>query len=148
MVISHNQQHILSQQNGSRLVWEGYGGGGEAISWKAAFWSMFKGHVGISHFLQRLKMQRNRNMVSFQRFFCRLLKLESMSPSEVPLLQYIIFLCAALKRILKQRKAMLEAGEADWAMGEAFAFGSLLQDKVHVRVSGECIVIKYTDHTL
>jgi 2-oxoglutarate dehydrogenase E1 component len=32
---------------------------------------------------------------------------------------------------------MLEAGEADWAMGEAFAFGSLLEEKIHVRVSGE-----------
>ena len=31
---------------------------------------------------------------------------------------------------------MLGEGEADWAMGEAFAFGSLLQDKVHVRLSG------------
>ena len=32
---------------------------------------------------------------------------------------------------------MLEAGEADWAMGEAFAFGSLLMDNTHVRLSGQ-----------
>lgn len=42
-----------------------------------------------------------------------------------------------LKRILKGRRTMLDAGEADWAMGEAFAFGSLLQENIHVRVSGQ-----------
>ncbi len=44
---------------------------------------------------------------------------------------------AALKRILNGRQSMLEDGQADWAMGEAFAFGSLLQDKIHVRLSGQ-----------
>lgn len=32
------------------------------------------------------------------------------------------------KRILKGRQEMLETREADWAMGEAFAFGSLLME--------------------
>ena len=32
---------------------------------------------------------------------------------------------------------MLANREADWAMGEAFAFGSLLMDGTHVRLSGE-----------
>ena len=50
---------------------------------------------------------------------------------------YVYTYITALKRILKGRKGMLEAGEADWAMGEAFAFGSLLQDKIHVRLSGQ-----------
>ena len=32
---------------------------------------------------------------------------------------------------------MLKIGEADWAMGEAFAFGSLLKENFHVRLSGQ-----------
>ena len=47
--------------------------------------------------------------------------------------------CLALKRTLKTRTAMLELGVADWAMGEAFAFGSLLQDGKIVRLSGKGI---------
>ena len=37
-------------------------------------------------------------------------------------------LCAGQKRILKARREMLNNREADWAMGEAFAFGSLLME--------------------
>ena len=36
---------------------------------------------------------------------------------------------------------MLAEGQADWAMGEAFAFGSLLQDGYHVRLSGEPLLL-------
>ena len=43
----------------------------------------------------------------------------------------------ALKRILKGRQAMLQEGRVDWALGEAFAFGSLLEDGIHVRLSGQ-----------
>ena len=32
---------------------------------------------------------------------------------------------------------MLNEGIADWAMGEAFAFGSLLKEGIHVRLSGQ-----------
>ena len=32
---------------------------------------------------------------------------------------------------------MLKEGKADWAMGEAFALGSLLKDGIHVRLSGQ-----------
>lgn len=42
-----------------------------------------------------------------------------------------------LKRVLKTRGEMLKAREADWAMGEAFAFGSLLMEGNHVRLSGQ-----------
>ena len=35
------------------------------------------------------------------------------------------------------RREMLANREADWAMGEAFAFGSLLMDGIHVRLSGK-----------
>ena len=42
-----------------------------------------------------------------------------------------------LKRILKARKEMVAKREADWALGEAFTFGSLLKDGVHVRLSGQ-----------
>jgi len=42
-----------------------------------------------------------------------------------------------IKRILKGRTTLLEAGEADWALGESLAFGSLLKEGVHVRLSGQ-----------
>ena len=42
-----------------------------------------------------------------------------------------------LKRTLRLRKEMAEKREADWAMGEAFAFGSLLMEGTHVRLSGQ-----------
>ena len=42
-----------------------------------------------------------------------------------------------IKRMLSQRADMLSKEVADWAMGEAFAFGSLLLENYHVRVSGQ-----------
>ena len=32
---------------------------------------------------------------------------------------------------------MVDARQMDWAMAEAFAFGSLLKDGIHVRLSGQ-----------
>ena len=32
---------------------------------------------------------------------------------------------------------MMDNNEADWAMGEAFAFGSMLKEGIHVRLSGQ-----------
>ncbi|KAI8435368.1 hypothetical protein MSG28_003687 [Choristoneura fumiferana] len=40
-------------------------------------------------------------------------------------------------RILQNREKMVKEGIADWAMGEALAYGSLLRDKIHVRLTGE-----------
>ncbi|XP_077285612.1 oxoglutarate dehydrogenase Nc73EF isoform X2 [Arctopsyche grandis] len=40
-------------------------------------------------------------------------------------------------RILKARMDMVETRTADWALGEAMAFGSLLKEGVHVRLSGQ-----------
>jgi len=42
-----------------------------------------------------------------------------------------------IKRILKARTEMVENNECDWALGEAIAFGSLLKDGYHVRLSGQ-----------
>jgi len=42
-----------------------------------------------------------------------------------------------LKRMLKSRAELLSKRQVDWAMGEALAFGSLLKDGVHVRLSGQ-----------
>jgi 2-oxoglutarate dehydrogenase E1 component len=42
-----------------------------------------------------------------------------------------------LKRILKARQEMVKNRTCDWAMGEAMAFGSLLEEGVHVRLSGQ-----------
>jgi 2-oxoglutarate dehydrogenase E1 component len=42
-----------------------------------------------------------------------------------------------LKRTLKGRAQLSQKRMADWAMGEALAFGSLLKDSIHVRLSGQ-----------
>ncbi|CAG5119058.1 unnamed protein product, partial [Candidula unifasciata] len=42
-----------------------------------------------------------------------------------------------LKRVLKARAEMVENRQADWALGEALAFGSLLKEGIHVRLSGQ-----------
>ncbi|VDN02539.1 unnamed protein product [Thelazia callipaeda] len=42
-----------------------------------------------------------------------------------------------LERILKGRRQMLKENSFDWAMGEAVAFGSLLLEGIHVRLSGQ-----------
>lgn len=39
--------------------------------------------------------------------------------------------------MLKARHEMLEHGMVDWAVGEAMAYGSLLMENVHVRLSGQ-----------
>ncbi|CAH8567365.1 unnamed protein product [Schistosoma turkestanicum] len=42
-----------------------------------------------------------------------------------------------LKRTLKERKDLLEQKTANWALGELFAYGSLLREGFHVRLSGQ-----------
>ncbi|KAJ2952486.1 hypothetical protein O0L34_g6803 [Tuta absoluta] len=42
-----------------------------------------------------------------------------------------------INRILANREKMVKAGKADWAMGEALAYGALLRDKIHIRFTGE-----------
>jgi len=42
-----------------------------------------------------------------------------------------------LERTLKGRRQMLEENSLDWACGEALAFGSLLKEGIHVRLSGQ-----------
>ncbi|XP_049794378.1 2-oxoglutarate dehydrogenase complex component E1-like isoform X2 [Schistocerca nitens] len=42
-----------------------------------------------------------------------------------------------LERILKARMEMVESRTVDWALGEAMAFGSLLKEGIHVRLSGQ-----------
>ncbi|XP_012274883.1 2-oxoglutarate dehydrogenase, mitochondrial isoform X5 [Orussus abietinus] len=42
-----------------------------------------------------------------------------------------------IERILKARMEMIEARTVDWALGEAMAFGSLLKEGIHVRLSGQ-----------
>lgn len=46
-------------------------------------------------------------------------------------------LILGIERILKARMQMVENRTVDWALGEAMAFGSLLKDGVHVRLSGQ-----------
>ncbi|KAL0266421.1 UNVERIFIED_CONTAM: hypothetical protein PYX00_008957 [Menopon gallinae] len=42
-----------------------------------------------------------------------------------------------LERILKARMEMVDSRTVDWALGEAMAFGSLLKEGIHVRLSGQ-----------
>jgi len=42
-----------------------------------------------------------------------------------------------IERILKARMQMVESRTVDWALGEAMAFGSLLKEGIHVRLSGQ-----------
>lgn len=42
-----------------------------------------------------------------------------------------------MKRVLKSRAEMVAARQVDWALGEALAFGSLLKEGIHVRLSGQ-----------
>ncbi|XP_037934152.1 2-oxoglutarate dehydrogenase-like, mitochondrial isoform X2 [Teleopsis dalmanni] len=42
-----------------------------------------------------------------------------------------------LLRILAARKAMVDEKQVDWALGEAMAFGTLLKEGIHVRLSGQ-----------
>ena len=43
----------------------------------------------------------------------------------------------AMTRILKTRLEMVNNRTVDWALGEAMAFGSLMKEGVHVRLSGQ-----------
>merc|ERR1719367_1228168 len=43
----------------------------------------------------------------------------------------------AMERILKAREDMLNSRTCDWAMAESFAYGSLLKEGIHVRLSGQ-----------
>lgn len=42
-----------------------------------------------------------------------------------------------IEHILKDRMQMVEERTVDWALGEAIAFGSLLKEGIHVRLSGQ-----------
>ncbi|XP_043472209.1 2-oxoglutarate dehydrogenase-like, mitochondrial isoform X3 [Leptopilina heterotoma] len=42
-----------------------------------------------------------------------------------------------IERILRGRLEMVESRTVDWALGEAMAFGSLLKEGIHVRLSGQ-----------
>lgn len=45
-----------------------------------------------------------------------------------------------VNKLLEERKKRFEENNLDWAMAELFAYGSLLQEKIHVRMSGQdCI---------
>lgn len=48
---------------------------------------------------------------------------------------YLFF--PGLTRILKARANMVSQRVCDWALGEYMAFGSLLHDGIHVRLSGQ-----------
>ena len=42
-----------------------------------------------------------------------------------------------MTRILKARMDMVQNRTVDWALGEAMAFGSLMKEGIHVRLSGQ-----------
>jgi 2-oxoglutarate dehydrogenase E1 component len=55
--------------------------------------------------------------------------------SEIPQTDFTVH--RGLKRILEQRHKLVANRTADWAIGEALAFGSLLIEGTHVRLSGQ-----------
>ncbi|XP_038638587.1 2-oxoglutarate dehydrogenase-like, mitochondrial isoform X3 [Scyliorhinus canicula] len=55
--------------------------------------------------------------------------------SSVPIEDFTIH--RGLSRILKGRAAMIKDQMVDWALAEYMAFGSLLKDGIHVRLSGQ-----------
>ena len=44
---------------------------------------------------------------------------------------------SGIKRTLRKRMEMVESREIDWALGEGLAFGTLLKEGIHVRLSGQ-----------
>lgn len=46
-------------------------------------------------------------------------------------------LLSGLSRVLKSRGEMIRNRTVDWALGEYMAFGSLLKEGIHVRLSGQ-----------
>lgn len=42
-----------------------------------------------------------------------------------------------VSRILRSRADLVRKRQVDWALGEYMAFGSLLKDGIHVRLSGQ-----------
>uniref|UniRef100_A0AAQ4Q945 2-oxoglutarate dehydrogenase complex component E1 n=1 Tax=Gasterosteus aculeatus aculeatus TaxID=481459 RepID=A0AAQ4Q945_GASAC len=55
--------------------------------------------------------------------------------SSVPVEDFTIH--GGLSRILKSRAEMVQKRTVDWALGEYMAFGSLLQEGIHIRLSGQ-----------
>lgn len=45
--------------------------------------------------------------------------------------------CAGLSRILKTRGELVKNRTVDWALAEYMAFGSLLKEGIHIRLSGQ-----------
>ena len=52
-------------------------------------------------------------------------------------LLHIYLHSVGIERILKARMQMVENRQVDWPLAEAMAFGSLLKEDIHVRLSGE-----------
>lgn len=42
-----------------------------------------------------------------------------------------------MSRILRSRADLVKNRQMDWALGEYMAFGSLLKEGIHVRLSGQ-----------
>lgn len=47
------------------------------------------------------------------------------------------YISPGLSRILKTRKELVTNRTVDWALAEYMAFGSLLKEGIHVRLSGQ-----------
>lgn len=48
-----------------------------------------------------------------------------------------VFVVSGLSRILKGRAEMVRNRMVDWALAEYMAFGSLLKEGTHIRLSGQ-----------
>uniref|UniRef100_A0A671PJQ6 oxoglutarate dehydrogenase (succinyl-transferring) n=1 Tax=Sinocyclocheilus anshuiensis TaxID=1608454 RepID=A0A671PJQ6_9TELE len=66
--------------------------------------------------------------------------------SSIPLKDFAIH--SGLSRILRGRADMVAKHTVDWALAEYMAFGSLLKDSIHVRLSGQDSPSPCLDHVL
>lgn len=59
----------------------------------------------------------------------------AMSSPPPELLKFVLH--KGLERILKGRMELIESRQVDWALAEGMAFGSLMKEGIHVRLSGQ-----------
>lgn len=68
-------------------------------------------------------------------FYCA--GLSALGPDALVALRRLIFPFTGLSRILRGRADMTKNRTVDWALAEYMAFGSLLKEGIHVRLSGQ-----------
>lgn len=61
----------------------------------------------------------------------------SQSSLHVEIIDLLCGWSPGVSRILRSRADLVKNRQMDWALGEYMAFGSLLKDGIHIRLSGQ-----------